>query len=159
MQTRIENLTAKKLIGMSLETSLVENKTVQLFKTFMPRKKEIQNVKSKDVFDIRVYPNDYYANFSPAATFTKWAAVEVSTLEELPNGMQPIILTGGKYAVFTIKSADSTPNTFQYIFTQWLPNSIYKLADRPHFDILGEKTQQRAPEAEEEIWIPIQLKA
>ncbi len=108
---------------------------------------------------IPVYPNDYYANFSPAATFTKWAVVEVSTLEEMPTGMKSIILTGGEYAVFTIKGADSTPSTFQYIFTQWLPNSIYILDNRPHFDILGEKTQQRDPDAEEEIWIPIQLKA
>lgn len=159
MQPRIEILTAKKLIGISIETSLVDNKTAQLFKTFMPRKKEIQNIKSKDVFDIRVYANDYYANFNPAATFTKWAAVEVTTFEELSNGMKPIIVTGGKYAVFTIKSADSVPSTFQYIFTQWLPNSIYTLDNRPHFDILGEKTQQRTPDAEEEIWIPIQLKA
>ncbi len=158
MQPRIEVLTAKKLIGMSLETSLIENKTIQLFKTFMPRKKEIQHVKNKAVFDIRVYPNEYYVNFSPAATFTKWAAVEVTTFEGMPTGMKNIVLTGGKYAVFTIKDANATPSTFQYIFTQWLPNSAYTLADRPHFDVLGEKTQQRAPDAEEEIWILIQLK-
>ncbi len=156
---RIEILLPKKIIGMSLETSLIDNKTVQLFKTFMPRKKEVSNVISKDVFDIRVYSSSYYANFNPATNFTKWAAVEVSIFEQIPNGMKSITLEGGQYAVFTITSAESTPSAFQYIFTQWLPNSEYELADRPHFDILGEKTQQRNPDAEEEIWIPVQFKA
>ena len=156
MQPRIETTRTRKLIGMSLKTSLVHNKTMQLFKTFMPRKKEIQNIINKDIFDIRVYPSDYYNNFNPAANFTKWAAVEVSTFEALPNGMKSIVIPAGKYAIFTIKSTNSNPSTFQYIFTEWLPNSGYALADRPHFDILGEKVQQRLPDAEEEIWIPIQ---
>lgn len=159
MQPRIEILRSKKLIGMSLETSLVDNKTIQLFKTFMPRKKEIPNTISKEVFDIRVYPNGYYANFNPVNNFTKWAAVEVANFEEIPHGMKSIIIETGKYAVFTIKVADSNPSVFQYIFTEWLPNADFLLADRPHFDILGEQVQQRLRDAEEEIWIPIQLKA
>ena len=120
------------------------------------RKKEIQNTLNKDVFDIRVYSTDYYKNFSPSTNFTKWAAVEVSTFEGMPDGMKSISMDGGQYAVFTIKATDSNPSVFQYIFTQWLPNSNYQLDDRPHFDILGEKIQRRAANAEEEIWIPIQ---
>ena len=156
MQPRIEITPTRKLIGMSLETSLINNKTMQLFKTFMPRKKEVRNTLNKDVFDIRVYPNDYYANFNPAHNFTKWAAVAVTHFEQIPHGMKSILIEAGKYAVFTIKSADSNPSTFQYIFTEWLPNSGYILANRPHFDILGIQVQQRLPDAEEEIWIPIQ---
>jgi len=99
---RIEISPSRRLIGMSLETSLIKNKTVQLFKTFMPRKKEIQNVVSKNVFDIRVYPSDYYAHFNPSKNFTKWAAVEVTTFEAIPDGMKSIIVESGQYAVFTI---------------------------------------------------------
>ena len=156
MQPKIEITPERMLIGMSLETALIDNKTMQLFKAFMPRKKEIQNTINKDVFDIRVYPTDYYQNFNPANNFTKWAAVEVSTFANIPNGMKAITVVTGKYAVFTIKSANSNSGTFQYIFTEWLPNSGYRLANRLHFDILGEKVQQRLPDAEEEIWIPIQ---
>lgn len=158
MQPKITITPTRKLIGMSLETSLIENKTMQLFKAFMPRKKEVQCTVNKAVFDIRIYSPDYYKKFNPAAKFTKWAAVEVSIFEEMPDGMKPMTLPSGQYAVFTIKSVDSNPSFFQYIFMEWLPNSNYLLDSRPHFDILGEGIQQRLPDAEEEIWIPIQEK-
>ena len=121
------------------------------------RKKEIVGVLNKDVFDIRVYTKEYYQKFNPANNFTKWAAVEVSNFDAVPNGMKSITIESGKYAVFTYKSAEADKGIFQYIFTQWLPNSEYLLDSRPHFDILGEKTQQRDPNAEEEIWIPVTL--
>ena len=143
---------------MSIEMSMLENKTGQLFRAFMPRKKEILNVKNKEVLDIRIYTKEYYQKFNPANTFTKWAAVEVPNFDQVPDGMKTIIIESGKYAVFTYKSAEANQGIFQYIFTQWLPNSEYRLDDRPHFDILGEKTQQRNPNAEEEIWVPVRLK-
>ena len=48
---------------------------------------------------------------------------------------------------------------FQYIFGTWLPNSTYLLADRPHFEVLGEGYKNNDPTSEEEIWIPIQPKS
>jgi len=43
MQPRIVNLREKKLVGKQLITSLVNNKTGELWKSFMPRRKEITN--------------------------------------------------------------------------------------------------------------------
>jgi AraC family transcriptional regulator len=47
---------------------------------------------------------------------------------------------------------------FQHIFSEWLPNSDYRLADRAHFEVLGEKYKNNDPSSEEEIWIPIMVK-
>ena len=66
MQPKIEILDDKKLVGMSLSMSLAENKTFQLFSTFMPRRKEISSPLNKDIFDLRTYPQDYFMKYSPS---------------------------------------------------------------------------------------------
>ncbi|MFT5513068.1 MAG: AraC family transcriptional regulator, partial [Bacteroidia bacterium] len=51
------------------------------------------------------------------------------------------------------------PKTFGYIFGEWIPNSIYDIDSRPHFEILGDKYKNDHPNSEEEIWIPIKEKS
>ncbi len=155
MQAIIKDIEDKQLIGMHEKMSLANNKTGKLFSTFMPRRKEILNLVNKDVFALQIYPQDYFLNFDPSNEFTKWALAEVSTVKELPNGMEVFELKGGQYAVFNYKGLSSDGSIFHYIFTDWLPNSDYELDNRPHFEILGEKTKVNDPNSEEEIWIPI----
>ena len=47
---------------------------------------------------------------------------------------------------------------FQYIFSEWIPQSDYSVDDRPHFEVLGAKYKNNDPDSEEEIWIPIKKK-
>jgi len=73
--------------------------------------------------------------------------------------METFTLSGGEYAVFDYKgSSDDSSIFFQYIFMTWLPNSEYKLDNRPHFEVLGEKDKNNDSNSEEEIWIPIKKK-
>lgn len=46
---------------------------------------------------------------------------------------------------------------FEYIFNTWLPNSLYELDNREHFEILNENYNPQG-NADEEIYIPIRLK-
>lgn len=158
MEPRIEQIEEKYFIGMSIEMSLVENKTFQLFSTFMPRKKEILNFKNHDVYDLIIYPKGYFLNFNPTSHFKKHAFLEVLDLENVPEGMESFTLSKGKYAVFTFKGYVPNQANFEYIFSEWLPSSVFNLDDRPHFDILSEKIQQKSPDAYQEIWIPITTK-
>lgn len=158
MEPRIELIEEKYFIGMSIEMSLVENKTFQLFSTFMPRRKEILNYKNQDIFDLIIYPKDYFLKFNPTTHFKKHALVEVSNLENIPQGMEQVILPKGKYAVFSFEGHIPNPENFKYIYSTWLPNSEYNLDDRPHFDILSEKIQQKSPDAIQEFWVPISSK-
>lgn len=158
MEPRIEIIEEKFLIGMSVEMSLVDNKTFQLFSTFMPRKKEISNSLNQDIYDLIIYPKDYFQTFNPNANFKKHALVEVSDLENVPEEMESIILPKGKYAVFTFEGHIPNQENFEYIFSTWLPKSSFKIDDRPHFDILSEKIQRKAPDAIQEVWIPVSTK-
>lgn len=151
----IKTLTAKKLIGQKLEMSISENKTGQLWGGFAPRVQEIENRIDSDKFSLQVYPTDHFRVFDPTKTFVKWALVEVRDFGNIPQEMESFELEGGLYAVFDYKGSSSDSAVFQYIFTEWLPNSGYQLDNRPHFEVLGEKYRNNDPESEEEIWIPI----
>ena len=140
--------------------SHAENKTGQLFGSFMPRRKEIADTVSDEIFCVGVYDNSYsFENFDPSAEFEKWAAVEVENGSGPPDGMEALELPGALYAVFNHKGGPAAaPQTFGYIFGTWLPGSDYQLDNRPHFEILGEKYGDGGPESEEEIWLPIRPK-
>lgn len=155
---RIETLLPKNLIGLHLRMSLSENRTVLLWKNFMPRRQEIIHKINSYLYAVQCYPMGYFDQFVSNAKFEKWAAVEVDKKAPVPEGMELLILAGGLYAVFQYKGLSTDPSIFQFIFTTWLPESDYVLDDRPHFELLGDKYKNNDPESEEEIWIPIKTK-
>jgi AraC family transcriptional regulator len=159
MNPEIKTLTEKKLIGKRMTMSFAENKTFDLWRSFMPRRKEIINPKSNDLFSIQLYDSSFNFNeFDLYKTFEKWAAVEVSDFDTIPNELENFTLQSGLYAVFYYKGLNTDTQIFQTIFGTWLPNSEYVLDSRPHFEILGEKYKNNDPNSEEEIWIPIKIK-
>jgi len=155
MIPRIEKLKEKKLIGQSIKMSLSRNKTGQLWGQFGPRIKEIENKLSPHKISMQIYPSSYYEEFSPNNEFEKWATVEVNDFNAIPNGMKAFTLKEGLYAVFDYKGSSADHSIFQYIFSKWLPSSVYQIDDRPHFEVLGEKYANNDVNSEEEIWIPI----
>lgn len=153
----ITQLEEKKLCGLSQRMSMLNNTTEQLWRTFMPLRKHITDMKSQELISMQVYDHTSNADTFKASTeFTKWAAVEVSDLKNLPEGLFPYVLQGGLYAVFLHKGTpEKFKITFEYIFRQWFPNSGYKLDHREHFELLPENYRPDDPEAIEEIWIPV----
>ena len=157
MTPKIVTIPAKKLIGYSVEMSLLDNQTQTIWQLFMPRLKEIKNAVSADLFSLQNYPDDYFTNFTPETIFTKWAAVEVKNFENIPEGFEKLEIPSGKYAVFLHKgNTEMFAKTAQYIYTEWLPNSGFQLDNKPHFEVLGDNyLGHENPESEEEVWIPI----
>ena len=107
-EPRMEILPEKKLIGKRLTMTLAENRTVELWRSFMTHRKEIKNAMTSDLFSVQVYePSFDFDNFDPYASFEKWAAMQVSDDSELPPGMERLCLEEGTYAVFFYKGAAS----------------------------------------------------
>ncbi len=158
MTPRIEKLEEKKLVGHSIKMSVSQNKTGQLWEQFAPKIKEIKNRVSKDKISMQVYPSSYFETFNPNAEFEKWATVEVNDFNSIPDGMQSFTMQEGLYAVFDYRGSSTDTSIFQYIFSQWLPNSVYQIDNRSHFEVLGEGYKNNNPTSEEEIWIPIKNK-
>ncbi|MEP2281465.1 GyrI-like domain-containing protein [Maribacter sp.] len=159
MIPKIIDLQSNKLVGLSQEMSLMDNKTPELWKAFRQRSKEITNRSSDDFISLQVYPLDYFQEFSPVKKYIKWACVEVEDFGAVPEEMNSLVLKGGLYAVFNYKgTAQNAQTFFQYIYGEWIPKSDYNLDDRPHFEVLGAKYKNNDPDSEEEVWIPIKAK-
>ena len=126
----------------------------------MPERRKVANTVSTDLFSIQVYnPSPSEETFDGETEFEKWAAVEVHNFNSIPEEMESFTLSRGLYSVFLHKGAAITaPQTFHYIFQEWLPGSNYLIDARPHFEILGEKYKNNDPDSEEEVWIPIKPK-
>lgn len=160
MFLRFETIPNKILVGKRIKMSLSADRTVELWQSFMPNRKNIPFTLSTDLFCVQVYEHGSTpSEFNPNRLFDKWATVEVTKTETIPDEMEILELSGGLYAVFLHRGAAATgPITFNYIFNNWLPSSDYILDQRPHFEILGEKYKNNQPDSEEEVWIPIKVK-
>lgn len=158
IKPRIETSVEKKLIGARLTMSFVDYKVAELWKRFIPRRKEITNNTTTDLISLVVYPPKHFTDFKPTNTFERWAAVEVTNFDHVPADMETLVVPGGLYAVFDYRGLNTDMSIFQYILGTWLPASEFTLDNRPHFEVLGAKYKNNDPASEEEIWIPINKK-
>jgi AraC family transcriptional regulator len=159
MEPRIEILTEKQLIGKHIEMSFIENKTFQLWNSFMPKRRFIRSSVDANLYSLEVFPEAYFDNFDPNNVFQKWAAVEVNNFDHIPSEMEALIIPSGLYAVFIHLGPQTEGHkTYHSIFVEWLPNSEYTVDNRPHFAVMDEKYKKDDPDSEEEIWIPIKNK-
>ncbi|MEO7309255.1 MAG: GyrI-like domain-containing protein [Chitinophagaceae bacterium] len=151
VEPAIIHLMGKKLIGNSTRMSLINNKTGELWRSFIQQKTSIPNSIGTDLYSVQLYPDYYFEQFNLALDFEKWAAVEVTNFDHIPNRMATFELAAGLYAVFTYKGLSNDNRIFEYIFNHWLPAAEWLLDNRPHFEILGEKYKNNDPDSEEEI--------
>ena len=159
MKHRIEVLTEKKLAGKRILMSFSQNKTGELWRSFMPARKEIVDQIGTACYSMQIYPATFFESFNPNARFEKWAAAEVTDFNKVPTDMETFNLPGGLYVVFSYKGdGTDADRVFKHIFEIWLPTSEYILDNRPHFEILGEKFKRGDHRSEEEIWIPVMPK-
>lgn len=158
-EPQIVELGQTKLVGMSQEMSRTNDKTAELWRGFMKRRHEITKRSNQNFISMQVFSAWTSQLSDPAASFTKWAVVEVESFESIPQGMNPYVRQSGTYAVFEHNGPASDLSTFMYIFDEWLPNSdMYELDDREHFEVLPPDYDARDPNAREEIWIPVKLR-
>src|SRR6185436_7275985 len=137
MDPKIITLSEKKLIGKRIITNFRENKTYELWRSFMPRRKEIQNNIGAELYSIEIYPPSFFEPFNPDANFEKWAAIEVTDYKTIPDEMATITIPDGLYAIFIHKgTANDAAKTYGYIFTSWLPNSNFLLDNSAHFALM-----------------------
>ena len=72
MTPRIATLAEKKLVGKRVEMSFTDNRTFELWRSCMPRRKEIGTSIGADLYSIEIYPPFFWQNFSTDAEFEKW---------------------------------------------------------------------------------------
>jgi len=159
-EPEIITIAAKNFTGICMRMSFSNHRPFEVWSRFMPRRKEIGGVKDGRLYSIEVFPKGFFENYSADAEFEKWAASEVQEAGNPPAGMQELHCPEGLYAVFVHKGPDSrAAETYNYIFSEWLPASGYEADYRPHFAVMGEKYKRGAEDSEEDICIPVKKKS
>ncbi|MEP7214284.1 MAG: GyrI-like domain-containing protein [Acidobacteriota bacterium] len=160
MFLRIEEIDERKLVGIKIRTSIAENPNRELWQRFKPLARNIRGRESTDFYSVEVFDAaTSFENFTPETQFEKWAAVDVSGLDDVPDEMEALTLSG-TYAVFLHTGLPSDfPATSEYIFGEWIPASAYVVDQRPHFEIMAADYLPDDAEATEEIYVPIKPKA
>ena len=153
---KIVNIQNRFIVGKNIHTTLATNDTIGLWQQFRPKVHTIPNRLGTDFFSVHVYPDNFrLENFTLETKFQKWAAVEVSSFDDIPNEFDVLTLTG-KYAVFMHHGpANVFEATLNHIYNEWLPGSGFQLDARPHFEILPANYRPDDPNAWEEVWRPI----
>jgi len=149
-------VSAKTLVGDMLEMSFDNIQTPILWRNFMPRRNQISNAISSDLYSVQILKKFEVPN--PQSEFEKWACVEVTEVANIPQNMKVLTIPEGLYAIFHYKGLDTEGyKVFQWIFNHWLPNTIYEFDNRPQFEILSEKYKRNNVDSEEDIYIPIKF--
>jgi AraC family transcriptional regulator len=153
MQPEIIEFPPQRLVGISLNMSLMQNQTPALWQRFMPvyRGFHLNTLR----YSLQVYPPTYFEAFNPQTPFTKWALCEWPNDADLPPNWEAFDFKGGLYAVF--KHRGTVTDIFQQIYSEWLPSSGFALADLPHFEVFDANYVWGQADAEEQIAIPIRI--
>lgn len=148
------------LIGQSIETSLSSDETKSLWQSFKSNIDTIKHRKDDDFYSITNYNLDLNVmQLQPNAKFEKWAAVEVLDTNYIPKNMSTMLIERGLYAKFVHRGSHLIfHQTMQYVFGTWMPNSQYKVDNRPHFEIIKPDYKLNDAAAVEDIYVPIKLK-
>ena len=155
---RIETLSPRILVGMRMEMSMADDRTSDLWRSFGPRIRTISGRVTDGTVAVRRYRTAPDV-FDPEAVFERWAGVEVSGHEAVPEGLETCRIAGGPYAVFQHRGPASDLRTFRSFFQEWLPASPFELDRRPHFELLPASYDPWSPEATEECFVPVRMRS
>ncbi|PPK85138.1 AraC family transcriptional regulator [Neolewinella xylanilytica] len=156
----ILSFTPITLIGLSETTSLAGAGTPGLWRGFGPRIREIENRADEWRYSLRIYPADLsLARLTPETEYTEWAAVAVVEGTAVPDGLEKLELAGGLYARCLHRGLPGEiGTTVNYLFGQWLPTSGYDVDNsRPHFERMAPDYLPDDPDAQEEMYVPLQV--
>lgn len=107
--------------------------------------------------------NDYslFEKNDEQPVFRYIAAAQVSSVDQIPRGMQVFSLPASRYVVFTFrgKNEDSLQPVVEYIYGQWFPEAECHLNENNMYDFAkyGEDVDE-AGESEIQFWVPILYK-
>lgn len=158
----IENKQALDLLGMYEQTSMVNDKTAELWRTFKPYlAQNIDKARQSELtyYDIQIYDEDYFIAFNPSRNFLKWAAIEENGYQTKKlTDLEKYTIPSGVYAGFKhIGTAASIRFLVQEVYQKWLLlNGSYQLDEsRPHFMHFDYKYNPNAEDSIEWFWVPI----
>lgn len=155
----IKKKEAFTVVGLRCTTSIKNNKIPALWGTFVPRIEEIDHMSQPGTaLGICEIVSDFkLEDFHEESEYSELVCVEVSKVENLPEGMVSRVIPGATYAVFTHRGTMAALRaTYDYIYGVWLIKSGYQIILANDFELydsrfLGPDNKK----SEIDIYIPI----
>ncbi|MFP4498138.1 MAG: GyrI-like domain-containing protein [Vulcanimicrobiota bacterium] len=159
MKPEIVKKDAFKVVGMKTKFTMNNNTIAQLWGQFFPRMAEIQNVVNPGVaYGVCEADSDVDIEKTTDDTeFTEIACLEVSSFDQIPEGMVTKVIPANTYARFTHRgSLEGLHKTYNYIYHTWLPQSGYQRAGIYDFELYDQRFNMREPDKSEvDIYLPV----
>jgi AraC family transcriptional regulator len=138
------------VVGLKYRGKNEEGEIPQLWQTLGPRTGEIETM----VDDTAAYGISADIDME-TGEFDYLAGYEVSSAEEVPEGMVAFEVPGGKYAVFST-TLPKIGETFDQAYHTWLPQAGFQPRGGPEFELYDEAFDPQDPDSEFDLYIPIQ---
>jgi AraC family transcriptional regulator len=132
MKPEIVSKPAFTVVGIKYRGDNAKGEIPVLWKEeFMPRIGEIRSVTNPDVF------YGVTGNYDAATgEFDYLAGLEVSDIDNIPDGMESWSIPEQTYAVFPAR-LDIIMQIYEQLYSKWLPESGYQMVDCPGFEYYG----------------------
>jgi AraC family transcriptional regulator len=151
MEPQIKTVPSFSVVGMDYK-GRTPWKIPQLWRTFGPRIEEIVNV---------VNPTVSYgltSTYQEKKGFTYIACVQVSRIEQVPQGMTSFTVPEQLYVVFPCNLAKFR-KIYYGVRKQWAPENGYELTLGPEFERYDDSYNPRNRNSEFEMYLPVRKAA
>lgn len=148
MKPKIVHKDEFKVVGIPYYGDNSNGEIPQIWGVFFKRINEIKNI---------VDPEISYGVCDPEVSedgkFHYTVCVEVSSFEDVPEGMVTKTIPGGRYAVFTYNGPiEKISEFYRSIYKEWMPNLEYEVEFRPDFEYYDKRFCEKG---ELDIYVPI----
>ncbi|MBN2830478.1 MAG: AraC family transcriptional regulator [Candidatus Cloacimonetes bacterium] len=159
MKTKIVNRDSFKVIGLDCYCSQIENTIPQLWDRFMKVMHQVPNVKpSQACYGVCLTKDEVHV--TPESEFRYIAGLEVTSFDEIPEGMVQYTVPKGEYLVVEhVGALDSLPKTYDWVYKVWFEdNSEYETIGNLDFEVYDERFKFGESDSVMEIWVPVNRK-
>ena len=151
-------LPERHFIGKFIQSPINTAATQELWKSFMPLRKQI-NAISEELFSVIVPTEDTRKSgqLTMHSTVDKWAAVEVDPSYPTPENLDRLIIPAGDYLSFEYVGRASDYGPFiGNIHGNILPQNGFAFDMRPQFEVMGaEYLGHDNPNSRETLYVPV----
>lgn len=158
MESKIIQRDGLLLAGLAANVTLGDVEaglTIRLGELFNARRSEINNeINAREHFGLSTDPDNYNPETD---TFEFFIGVEVSSTDNLPDGMVYREVPKSEYVVFTFEGpADNAGPVHHYLYSTWLNNNEYQLASPYNIEVYDERFKgPHAAESVTDIYFPV----
>lgn len=149
MEPKIVTMDAFKVVGMRYLGKNEHGEISELWSQFNPRIPEIKHLAPQPnaALGVCLQNNQGLIDYI--------AALPVSELSDIPEGMTGEEIPTQTYAVFESRGVKDIGKTYQHILKEWLPGSGYQPGDGADFEFYPETFNPEDPESLVLIYMPV----